>query len=114
MNKLNELRLEAYESSQIYKERNKRWHDKYILKKRFDEGDMILLFNSKLRLFPGKLRSQWLGSFQVTNVHPHGMVEVSSESNSSFKVNGQRLKPYFVGEPIEKVAIHTLTDLDPI
>ena len=89
-------------------------HDKYILKKRFDEGDMILLSNSKLSLFLSKLRSWWLGSFQVTNIHPHSIVEVSSESTGSFKVNGQQLKPYLVGEPIQKVAIHTLTDLDPI
>jgi len=55
--KFDELRLEAYESFCIYKEWTKQWHDKHIMKKRFNEGDMILLFNSKLRLFLGKLRS---------------------------------------------------------
>jgi len=53
----NVLRLEAYESSKIYKEWTKHWCDKYIMKKRFDKGDMVLLFNSKLRLFRGKMRS---------------------------------------------------------
>ena len=53
---LDELRLEAYESSHTYKERTKKWHDKHILKKRFKEGDMVLLFNSKVKLFPYKLR----------------------------------------------------------
>ena len=50
---LNELRLKAYKSSHIYKERTKQWHDEHILKKRFEEGDMILLFNSQLKLFKG-------------------------------------------------------------
>jgi len=55
LNELNELRLEAYESSCIYKERTKKWYDKHIMKKRFEKGDMVLLFNLRLRLFSGKL-----------------------------------------------------------
>ena len=69
---LDELRLEAYESPRIYKERTKKWHDKHILKKRFEEDEKVLLFNSTMKLFPGKLRSRWLRSFQVTEVRPHG------------------------------------------
>jgi len=57
LNKLDELRLEAYESSKIHKEWTKHWHDKHIMKKKFEEGDMVLLFNFKMRLFPSKLRS---------------------------------------------------------
>jgi len=55
---LNELRLEVYESSRIYKERAKKWHDKHLTKKRFEECDMVLLFNAGLKLFSGKLRSR--------------------------------------------------------
>jgi len=65
---LEKLRLEAYESSRIYKERAKKWHEKHLIKKRFEEGDMVLLFNLRLKLFPGKLRSQWSGPFQVAKV----------------------------------------------
>jgi len=54
---LNKLKLEAYESFHIYEERNKKWQHKHILKKKFEEGGMVLLFNSKLKLFLGKLRS---------------------------------------------------------
>ena len=57
LNELEELRLDAYESSCIYKERTKKWHDKHIMKKRFEKGDVILLYNSRLRLFPSKLKS---------------------------------------------------------
>ena len=73
---LDELTLEAYESSSIYKEWTKHWQGRHIMKKKFHEGDMVLLFNSNLKLFPGKLRSQWLGPFQVTKVHQSGAVEV--------------------------------------
>jgi len=55
---LDELRLHAYGSSSIYKERTKKWHDNHIIKKRFEEGDMVLLLNSRLRLFLWKLRSR--------------------------------------------------------
>jgi len=46
---LGELRLEAYENSRVYKERIKKWHDKHLVKKRFEEGDMVLLFNLRLK-----------------------------------------------------------------
>jgi len=57
LNELDELRLEAYESSHVYKEQTKRWHDRHIMQKRFEKGGMVLLFNSRLRLFSDKLRS---------------------------------------------------------
>lgn len=63
---LEELRLDAYENSQIYKERTKKWHEKCINRRNFAEGELTLLFNYRLRLFPGKLRSRWSGPFEVT------------------------------------------------
>jgi len=83
LNELDELRLEAYESPYIYKERTKRWHDKHILKKRFDECDMVLVFNSKLRSFPGKRRSRKSGPFQVTKVHLHGAIDRAKQDRVS-------------------------------
>jgi len=56
LNEPDELGLEAYEISCIYKEQTKKWHDKHVMKKRFEKDDMVLLFNSRLRLFPGKLK----------------------------------------------------------
>ena len=82
------------------------------MKKRFKKGDMVLLFNSRLRLFPGKLKSRWSGPFQVTKVQPNGAIEVWSDSTNAFTVNRQHLKPYLVRKPIEKATVHTLTDPD--
>jgi len=69
------------------------------------------LFNIKLRVFPGKLRSKWDGPFIVTKVYPHGAVEIKNRTNGNiFKINGQRLK-YFVenivdGKMIEEIDLH--------
>ena len=65
LNELNEFRFQAYENTKLFKEKIKRWHDAYILKKEFRVGDLVLLFNSRLKLFPGKLRSRWYGPFKV-------------------------------------------------
>jgi hypothetical protein len=80
------------------------------LKKDFKSGDLVLLFNSRMRLFPGKLRSRWSGPFQVRKVYPHGAIEIFSEKTRPFKVNGQRLKVYNVGEENEVVSVWNLTN----
>lgn len=52
INELEELHFEDYENSKRYKERTKSAHDKKLLQREFKEGEKVLLFNSKLRLFP--------------------------------------------------------------
>ena len=95
---LNELRLEAYENSLSYKERTKRFHDLRLIKNKiFNVGDKVLLYNSRLRLFPGKLKSRWTGPYSVIEVFPNGAVTLSNSDNFQFKVNGHRLKHYFEG-----------------
>ncbi|XP_068329677.1 uncharacterized protein [Pyrus communis] len=96
LNELEEIRNEAYENARLYKEKTKAFHDKMIRTKSFSVGQKVLLFNSRLRLFPGKLRSRWIGPFVITNVFPHGAVQVRSfKTGQEFKVNGHRLKPYY-------------------
>ncbi|XP_071927623.1 uncharacterized protein [Coffea arabica] len=102
LSELEEHRLHAYENAKIYKEKIKYWHDKHIIPKKFLVGQKVLLFNSRLRLFPGKLKSRWSGPFEVTQVFPYGAVEIKGENGSPFKVNGQRLKPYLAGEKVPK------------
>ncbi|KAG7564179.1 Reverse transcriptase domain [Arabidopsis suecica] len=102
LNDLNEIRLEAYESSKIYKERTKFFHDKKIITKDFQVGDQVLLFNSRLKLFPGKLKSRWSGPFCVTEVRPYGAVTLAGKSGD-FTVNGQRLKKYLADQIIPEI-----------
>ena len=95
MNELDELRRESYESARIYKERLKLFHDKTIVRKTFEPHQKVLLYSSRLHMFPSKLRSRWTGLFVVKVVYPYGVVEIENpENGKSFKVNGQRLKPF--------------------
>ncbi|GJW87650.1 reverse transcriptase domain-containing protein [Tanacetum coccineum] len=90
LNELNELRDHAYENSLIYKEKTKRIHDSKIKNRVFNVGDRVLLFNSRLKIFSGKLKTRWSGPFTVTQVFPYGTVELSQNSGPNFKVNGHR------------------------
>ena len=87
LSELEEFRNEAYENAKIYKEKAKAWHDKHISRKEFEAGQRFLLFNSRLKLFPGKLKSRWSGTFTVTQVLPHGGVEIMHLEKGTFKVN---------------------------
>ena len=113
LQELEELRLRAYENSSIYKERTKKWHDKKLVPKTYQVGDKVLLFNSRLRLFPGKLRSRWSGPFVVHHIFPHGAVELLDKEGNVFKVNGQRLKKYHE-EPEPEHEIRSTWALSPL
>ncbi|KAL1299995.1 hypothetical protein AAHE18_18G148100 [Arachis hypogaea] len=64
----------------------------------FEPGQKVLLFNSRLRLFPGKLKSRWRGPYVITSVSPYGYVELQDiDSDKKFIVNGQRIKHYLEG-----------------
>ncbi|GKC30308.1 hypothetical protein Tco_1037602 [Tanacetum coccineum] len=94
LNELNELRDQAYAK---------------IKNRVFNVGDRVLLFNSRLEIFSGKLKSRWSRPFTVTQFFPYGTVELSQNSGPNFKVNGYRLKHYFGGDiPNEVVPdLHT-------
>ena len=76
--------------------KTKRWHDQKILRE-FKVGEQVLLHNSRLKLFPGKLKSRWSGPYTVVTSTPFGAATPKAESGSDFKVNGQRLKHYLGG-----------------
>ncbi|KAI4345007.1 hypothetical protein L6164_012177 [Bauhinia variegata] len=94
---LDEFRREAYKNACIYKERTKAWHDKKLTRKNFYPGQQVLLFNSKLKLHPGKLKSRWTCPYTITNVTPFGAIELK-DNKDNFKVNGHRLKPYLTSQ----------------
>ncbi|XP_019427202.1 PREDICTED: uncharacterized protein LOC109335523 [Lupinus angustifolius] len=110
LQELEELRLDAYENVGTYKEITKIWHDKHILRREFRVGELVLLFNSRLRIFSGKLKSRWSGLSRVTKVYPYGTIEIWNEEKGNFKVNGQRLKHYLADERLEKQTDIALLD----
>src|SRR3954464_8678786 len=82
-----------------YKERMKKLHDKFIQPKNFEVGQKVLLYNSRLKLFPRKLKSRWSGPFVIEKIYPHKAVDlIATNDGRVFKVNGARIKPYIEGE----------------
>ena len=111
LNELEEVRNDAYLNSKIAKERSKIWHDQMVARKYFQKGDKVLLHDSKLHIFPRKLKSRWIGPFTIHQVYPNEAVELlNSNESQTFKVNGHRLKPYVVPFGPDK---EELTLLDP-
>ena len=95
------LRLETYENSRLYKGKMKAVHDRNIRGKEFRAGDLVPLYNLRLRLLPGKLRSKWEGPYQMEKAEPYGAYHLRHPSSPDiFKVNGHRLKLYH-GEQVK-------------
>ncbi|XP_021984820.1 uncharacterized protein LOC110880645 [Helianthus annuus] len=99
IHELEELRDATYARSLRIKEKTKVLNDRKLRKvKEFSKGDKVLLYNSRLKLFAGKLKSKWSGPYMVHYVFPYGAVEIMDESDGrSWKVNGHRLKHYIRG-----------------
>ncbi|WZZ51926.1 hypothetical protein YC2023_052033 [Brassica napus] len=114
LHELDEIRMDAFENSRIYKEKTKSFHDKNILKREFKEGDQVLLYNSRLKLFPGKLKSKWSDPFKVKEVKPYGAIVLWSTDGRDFTVNGQKVKLYMVDAPEEDGVSTPLTDPTPV
>ncbi|GJR39479.1 hypothetical protein Tco_1215163 [Tanacetum coccineum] len=103
LNELNELRDQAYENSLIYKEKTKRIHDAKIKNRVFNVGDRVLLFNSRLKIFSGKLKSRWSGPFtdfpdcedsHARSIHMSFTSSASFwESRNGYLRKGRKTKP---------------------
>ena len=101
LDEMEELRNDAYNNSNIAKQRLKRWHDQLISRKQFRKWQRVLLYDSRLHIFPRKLKSRWIGLFTIHQVYSNRVVELLNSNNiGSFKVNGQCLKPFM--EPFSR------------
>lgn len=77
----------SYENAKLYKKKTKKWHDR---KCKLLEGQQVLLFNSRFKIFPIKLKSKWLGPFKLLKIYLQGVVDLLNEkTGNEFKVNGQ-------------------------
>jgi len=99
LHELEELRFQAYENSKLYMQRVKIYHDKKLPKRVFQPDQRVLLFNPRLRLFPGKLKSKWTGPFIINEVMPHGaMILEDPTTKRTWTVNDNRIKHYLGGD----------------
>ncbi|XP_071939872.1 uncharacterized protein [Coffea arabica] len=76
LQELEELRNEAYENSAIYKEKSKIFRDQQVSRKSFVVGQKVLLYHSRLKFFPNKLCSRWIGPFVISNIFHYGAVKI--------------------------------------
>ena len=56
------------------------------------EGDKVLLFNSRLKLFTSKLKSRWLGPFEINKKFPFGVVKLSNPKKKKRKFQSKLTK----------------------
>ena len=73
--------------------------------------DLVLLDSSRLHWLPGKLNSKRTSPYLITQVFPHGEVELKTKEGVQFKVNREQIKLYLwhtasVNEVIEAYRLH--------
>nr|GEY03100.1 reverse transcriptase domain-containing protein [Tanacetum cinerariifolium] len=98
----------AYENSMIYKERTKKLHDSKIKNRIFNVGDQVLLFNSRLKIFSGKIKTRWSGPFTITQDQPFELMCDASDFAVG-AVLGKRIEKRF--RPIH-YASKTMTEAE--
>ena len=96
LQELEELRLEAFDSTMWYKERTKLWHERNLRVKELRVGKKVLLFQSQLKLMSGKLKSKWIGPYTIVGLRANEAVEIQGSAPNSvpFLVNGHRVKVF--------------------
>jgi len=95
LSELDEIRAETFESARSYKEKAKLFHDRHIFRKEFTPSMKVLLYDFRLHLFPGKLRSRWTDPYIALHFYPYGAVKIQDpDTGANFKVNHQRLKQF--------------------
>ena len=96
INELDEMSQDALKYTDMVQQERARWHDKFIKKKQFHEGDWALLFDSRFKDFRGKLTTCWWGPYEVEQVFDNDLVRICTidDEKVSFLVNGHRLRLY--------------------
>jgi hypothetical protein len=93
---------DAIQRTILVQNQRSKWHDKFIKKKHFQLGDWALLFDSRFKIFKGKLTTHWLDPYEVDTAYDNGAIKIKTidDGQVSFVVNGHRLR--FYHNPISK------------
>eukprot|EP00253_Pinus_taeda_P027132 PITA_27132 len=96
LQELDEKRLDAIHQTTMIQQQRTRWHDKTIMHKQFQKGNWALLYDSRFENVQGKLRTRWLGPYEIDTVFPNGTVRLLTidDSRTPVLVNGYRLHLY--------------------
>eukprot|EP00253_Pinus_taeda_P011043 PITA_11043 len=96
LQELDEKRLDAIHQTTMIQQQRTKWHDKTIKQKQFQKGNWALLYDSRFENFQGKLRTRWLGPYEIDAVFPNGTVRILTigDNRTPLLVNGYPLHPY--------------------
>jgi hypothetical protein len=102
LNELDETRQESLQRTTLIQEQRTKWHDKYLKKKKFQQGDWALLYDSRFKNFKGKLTTCWMGPYEIGTVYDNGSINIKTidEQQTPLLVNGHRLRVY--NKPLSK------------
>jgi hypothetical protein len=96
LNELDETRKEALQRTTHIQEQRTKWHDKYLKKKKFQQGDWALLYGNRFKDFKGKLTTRWMGPYEIDAIYDNGSIRIKTidEKQTPLLVNGHRLRVY--------------------
>ena len=78
-----------------HKEKMKKENEEKSEKQEFRVGDLVLVHSYGSPCLPGKLKSKRIGPYLITQVFPHGAVELKTKEGVRIKVNRGQIKLYF-------------------
>ena len=96
LHELDEKKLDAIHQTTMIQQQITKWHEKIIKHKQFQKGNWAFLYDSRLENFQGKLRTRWLGPYEIDTVFPNGIVRLLTidDSKKPLLVNGHQLHLY--------------------
>lgn len=110
LNKLDERRVMAQWATENMQRRQKYWHDKHLRRMNFRPGQLVLKYNGRNEIKPGKFKVRWLGPFWVREVGDNGSIKLENLDGSLIleAINGSKLKPYQERKEKNTIAINML------
>ena len=98
LQKLEEERVLEIHHQEAHKQQQKAWHDRNIKSKNIAVGDLVLLYDSKIKGKPYKLETSWMGSYIIEDLNTNGSIRLKTPQGQVFTkvVNGARLKRYYL------------------
>lgn len=80
----------ALQHTMVIQQQRAKWHGHVIKKEMFQKGDWALLYDSRFQYFLGKLQTQWLGPYEISEVYDNSIVNLTTIDGSSvsFLTNG--------------------------
>lgn len=92
--KLEEDRIIAIQHQEALKQQQKAWHDRNIKTKNISVGDLVLLYDRKIKGKPCKLETTWMGPYIIEDLNANRLVRLKTLQRQVFLkvLNRARLK----------------------